>query len=262
MTSSAYDEDPSFCDFETEKKKEYKHTTSSSPDHLLEEFVDELILITFLPRNDDLPFDIESDLREIEYFLNHDPTKKIDSILEDSVDEDNLVDPNNDLFDTIPDIFTGKHTLDYSSPPLYDDFDDDLAELESDNDYVYDDQFDSKEDKIKESKLLIDELDPPRSSDFLPSLELIFHHRHGESSLLRERQSKNERSVKRSSQDEGDSRIALTINDDKINGECELTNRNKDISCNSSRCTNCPDKGYWGDEDPFGVLYNFFEKEV
>ncbi|GJZ32740.1 hypothetical protein Tco_0578176 [Tanacetum coccineum] len=33
---------------------------------------------------------------------------------------------------------------------------------------VYDDAFDSKEDKIKESKLLIDELDPPRSSDFLP----------------------------------------------------------------------------------------------
>nr|GFC38422.1 hypothetical protein [Tanacetum cinerariifolium] len=33
---------------------------------------------------------------------------------------------------------------------------------------VYDDPFDSKKDKIKESKLLIDELDPPRSSDFLP----------------------------------------------------------------------------------------------
>ncbi|GKB68368.1 reverse transcriptase domain-containing protein [Tanacetum coccineum] len=40
-------------------------TTSSSPDHLLEEFADELALITFPPRNDDLPFDIESDLREI-----------------------------------------------------------------------------------------------------------------------------------------------------------------------------------------------------
>nr|GEX99402.1 hypothetical protein [Tanacetum cinerariifolium] len=45
------------------------------------------------------------------------------------------------------------------------------VELESDNDDVYDDPFDSKEDKIKESKLLIDELDPPRSSDFLPSSE-------------------------------------------------------------------------------------------
>ncbi|GJY21506.1 hypothetical protein Tco_0394072 [Tanacetum coccineum] len=64
---------------------------------------------------------------------------------------------------------TDEHTLDYSSLPLYDDVDDDLVELESDNDNVYDDPFDSKEDKIKESKLLIDELDTPRSSDFLPS---------------------------------------------------------------------------------------------
>ncbi|GKE38180.1 hypothetical protein Tco_1461585, partial [Tanacetum coccineum] len=77
-------------------------TTSSSPDHLLEEFADELALITFPPGNDDLRFDIESDLREIEYLLNHDPTKEMDSILEDSVDEGNLADPNNDLVDTIP----------------------------------------------------------------------------------------------------------------------------------------------------------------
>nr|GEY52265.1 hypothetical protein [Tanacetum cinerariifolium] len=108
------------------------NTTSSSPDHLLEE--------------------------EIEYLLNHDPTKEMDSILEDSVDED----PNNDLVDTILEMLTDEHTLDYSSPPLYDDVDDDLVELESDNDDVHDDPFDSKEDKIKESKLLIDELDPPR----------------------------------------------------------------------------------------------------
>nr|GFA07286.1 hypothetical protein [Tanacetum cinerariifolium] len=68
-------------------------------------------------------------------------------------------------------MFTDEHTLDYSSPPLYDKYNDDLFELESDNEYVYDDLFDSKEEKIKESKLLIDELDPPRSSDFLPSPE-------------------------------------------------------------------------------------------
>nr|GEU78657.1 retrovirus-related Pol polyprotein from transposon TNT 1-94 [Tanacetum cinerariifolium] len=147
------------------------NTTSSSPDHLLEEFADELTLITFPPRDDDLPFNIESDLREIEYLLNHEPTKEMDSILEDSVDESNLVDPNNDLVDTIPEMFTDEHTLDYSSSPIYDDVDDDLVKLESNNDEVYDDPFDSKEDKIKEYKLLIDELDPPRSSDFLPSLE-------------------------------------------------------------------------------------------
>ncbi|GJT31260.1 reverse transcriptase domain-containing protein [Tanacetum coccineum] len=138
-------------------------------DLLLEEFTDELALIIFPLGNDDLPFDIESNLRGIEYLLNNDPTKEMDSILEDSVDEGNLVNPNNNLVDTIPEMFTDEHTLNYSSPPLYDDGDDDLVELESDNDDVYDDPFDSKEDKIKESKLLIDELDLPRSSDFLPS---------------------------------------------------------------------------------------------
>nr|GEU58877.1 hypothetical protein [Tanacetum cinerariifolium] len=146
-------------------------TTSSPPDHLLEEFTDELALITFPLGNDDLPFDIESDLRDIKYLLNHDPTKEMDSILEDSVDECNLADPNSNLVDTIPEMFTDEHPLDYSSPPLYDDSDDDLVELESDNVDVYYDPFNSKEDKIKESKLLIDELDPPKSSDFLPSPE-------------------------------------------------------------------------------------------
>nr|GEW36437.1 hypothetical protein [Tanacetum cinerariifolium] len=103
-------------------------TTSSSPNHLLEEFADELALITFTPGNDDISFDIESDLREIEYFLNHDPTKEMDSILEDSVDEEKLADSNNDLIDSIPEMFTDDHTLDYSTPPLYDDVDDDLVE--------------------------------------------------------------------------------------------------------------------------------------
>nr|GEZ69999.1 hypothetical protein [Tanacetum cinerariifolium] len=78
----------------------------------------------------------------------------------DSADEYNLADLNNDLVDTILDMFTYEHTLDYSPPPLYDDVDDDLVELESNNDDIYDDPFDSKEDKINESKLLIDELDP------------------------------------------------------------------------------------------------------
>nr|GEW84057.1 reverse transcriptase domain-containing protein [Tanacetum cinerariifolium] len=146
-------------------------TSSSSLDHLLKEFADELTLITFPSGNDDLPFDIKSDLREIEYLLNHDPTKEMDSILKDLIDESNLADPNDNLFDTIPEMLTNEHTLDYSSSPLYDDFDDDLFELESDNEYVYDDPFDSTEDKIKESKLWIDELDFLRSSDFLPSPE-------------------------------------------------------------------------------------------
>nr|GEY65186.1 hypothetical protein [Tanacetum cinerariifolium] len=88
----------------------------------------------------------------------------MDSILENSVDEDKLADPNDNLFDTIPDMFTDEHTLDYSSPPLYDEYDDDLDEFEPDNDDAYNDPFDFKGEKIKESKLLIDELDLLRSN--------------------------------------------------------------------------------------------------
>nr|GEV87199.1 hypothetical protein [Tanacetum cinerariifolium] len=92
-------------------------TYSSSPNQLLEKFTDELALITFPPEyDDDLQFDIESDLKEIEYLLHHDPIKDIDSI-------------------------------------------------KSDTENIYDDPFDSKGEKIKESKLLIYELDLP--CDFL-----------------------------------------------------------------------------------------------
>nr|GEU48773.1 hypothetical protein [Tanacetum cinerariifolium] len=144
-------------------------TTSSSPDHLLEEFADELALITFPLGNDDLPFDIKSDLKMIEYLRNHDPIKEMDSILEDSIDENNLAEPNDNLFDIIPEMFTDEHALDYSSLLIYDEYDDDLDEVESDIEYAYNDPYNSKGEKIKESKLLIDELDLPRSSDFLPS---------------------------------------------------------------------------------------------
>ncbi|GKC38205.1 hypothetical protein Tco_1050589 [Tanacetum coccineum] len=106
---------------------------------------------------------------------------------------------DNDLINTILEMFTDEHTLDCSSPPLYDDVDDDLDYsspplwdddiFEPDNDYVYDDPFDFKKDKIKESKLLIDklnELDPPRSSDFLPFPECdsVFYEHFSEDDAL------------------------------------------------------------------------------
>ncbi|GKC46967.1 hypothetical protein Tco_1064689 [Tanacetum coccineum] len=74
-------------------------------------------------------------------------------------------------------MFTDEHALDYSSPPLCIDYDDELFDLETVNDNTYDDPFDFKEEKIKESKLLIDELDPPGSSNFLPLPEsdLVFY---------------------------------------------------------------------------------------
>nr|GEU74612.1 reverse transcriptase domain-containing protein [Tanacetum cinerariifolium] len=81
----------------------------------------------------------------------------------------NLADLNDNLVDSIPEMFTDKHALDYSSPSLFDEYDDDLFEVDSDTENIYDDPFDSKGDKIKESKLLIDELDLP--CEFLPSFE-------------------------------------------------------------------------------------------
>nr|GEW45358.1 hypothetical protein [Tanacetum cinerariifolium] len=88
-------------------------STTYSSNSLLEEFTDELALITYPPNYDDnLQFDIESDLKEIEFLL---------------------------------------------------------YQVESDADNVYDDPFDSKGEKIKESKLLINELDLPY--DFLPYFE-------------------------------------------------------------------------------------------
>ncbi|GKF14196.1 hypothetical protein Tco_0055658, partial [Tanacetum coccineum] len=148
-------------------------TTSSSPslpisktsDYSLEEFADELAHFSFPPGIDYLPFNVESDFLEIEYLLNHDPIKEMDSILEDPVDKNS---PDDTLVDTLSEMFTDEHALDYSSPPLWDDYDDELFDLKNVNDNTYDDPFDFKEEKIKDSKILIDELDLPGSSNFLP----------------------------------------------------------------------------------------------
>nr|GFB82166.1 hypothetical protein [Tanacetum cinerariifolium] len=102
-------------------------------------------------------FDIESDLKEIEFLLHQD----ISSNLKDSIDIADI------FVDSVPEMFTDEHALDYSSPPIFDEYDDDFLEIESDAENVYDDPFDSKGEKIKESKILIDELDLP--CDFLPS---------------------------------------------------------------------------------------------
>ncbi|GJZ97396.1 reverse transcriptase domain-containing protein [Tanacetum coccineum] len=149
-------------------------TSIEESDLIWEEFEAYLASDSFPPGIDYLPFDAESDLREIEYLLNHDPIKEMDSILEDSVDKNS---PNDNLVDTISEMFIDEHALDYPSPPLWDDYDDELFDLETVNDDTYDDPFDSKEEKIKDSKILIDELDPPRSSDFLPfpECDLVFY---------------------------------------------------------------------------------------
>nr|GFB94981.1 hypothetical protein [Tanacetum cinerariifolium] len=96
-----------------------------------------------------LQFDIEFDLKEIEYLLHHDPIKDIDSSLKDSIDQTNLANRNDNLVDSMPKMFTDEHDLDYSSLPLYDEYDDDLFEVDSDTENVYDDPFDYKGEKSK-----------------------------------------------------------------------------------------------------------------
>ncbi|GKC76616.1 hypothetical protein Tco_1127390, partial [Tanacetum coccineum] len=93
----------------------------TTSDYFLEEFADELAHITFPAGNDDLPFDAESDLLELEYLLNHDPIKDMDSILEDSVDENSLDD---NLDDTISEEFTNELAPSESFPPGNDDMTD------------------------------------------------------------------------------------------------------------------------------------------
>nr|GEY92737.1 hypothetical protein [Tanacetum cinerariifolium] len=82
-----------------------------------------------------------------------------DSNLKDSIDQTDLANFDDYFVDPIPEMFTDEHAPDYSSPLIFDVYDDDFLEVESDADTVYDDPFDSKGVKIKESKLLTDELD-------------------------------------------------------------------------------------------------------
>nr|GFA79227.1 reverse transcriptase domain-containing protein [Tanacetum cinerariifolium] len=116
---------PPFINQEEDERVEETLTDPDLSEYTIK-LVDELALITFPPKyNDDLQFDVESDIKEIEFLLYQD----IDSSLKDSIDK----------------------------------------KFKSDTENVYDDPFDSKGEKIKESKLLIDELDLP--CDFLPPSE-------------------------------------------------------------------------------------------
>ncbi|GKA07434.1 reverse transcriptase domain-containing protein [Tanacetum coccineum] len=103
---------------------------SETSDYFLEEFTNELAHITFPPGNDDLPFDADSDLLELEYLLNHDPIKDMDSSLEDSVDENSLDD---NLDDTISEMFTDEHDLVIIFAPLWCDsvFYEDFSEVDA-----------------------------------------------------------------------------------------------------------------------------------
>nr|GFB43637.1 reverse transcriptase domain-containing protein [Tanacetum cinerariifolium] len=84
---------------------------------LIDEFTDELALITYpSDYEDNLKFDIESDLREIEFLLYQGE----DSDLKDSIDQTNLANLDDYFVDPTPEMLTDEHAPDYSFPLRFD----------------------------------------------------------------------------------------------------------------------------------------------
>nr|GEZ73784.1 hypothetical protein [Tanacetum cinerariifolium] len=132
-------------------------STTYSTNSLLEEFTDELALITYpLDYDDNRACDIESDIREIEFLLSQGE----DSDFKDSIDQSDLTHCDDLFVDPTPEMFIDEQPPDYSFIPRFDVYPDDFLEIESDATFD-DDLFDSKGEKIKESELLIDQLDLP-----------------------------------------------------------------------------------------------------
>nr|GEU37488.1 hypothetical protein [Tanacetum cinerariifolium] len=121
-------------------------STTYSANSLLEEFADELALITYPSDYDD----------------NH-------SGFKDSIDQTDLANHDDLFVDPTPKMFTNEQPPDYSFPPRFDVYPDDFLEIESDANNFDDDLLDSKKEKIKEAELLIDQLDLP--CDILPYSE-------------------------------------------------------------------------------------------
>nr|GEU87888.1 reverse transcriptase domain-containing protein [Tanacetum cinerariifolium] len=133
-------------------------STTFSANSLLEEFADELALITYPPGYDDnRTCDIEFDIREIEFLLYQGE----DSDFKGSIDQPVLTNRDDLFVDPTPYMFTDEQPPDYSFPLRFDVYPDNFLEIKSDADTFDNDFFDSKGEKIKESELLIDQLDLP-----------------------------------------------------------------------------------------------------
>nr|GEZ02739.1 hypothetical protein [Tanacetum cinerariifolium] len=132
-------------------------STTYSANSLLEEFADELALITYPSDYDDNRMcDIESDIREIEFLL----FQGEDSDFKDSIDQSVLTHCDDLFVDPTPEMFIDEQPPDYSFPSRSDVYPDDFLEIKSDANFD-DDSFDSEGEKIKECELLIDQLDLP-----------------------------------------------------------------------------------------------------
>nr|GEU50907.1 retrovirus-related Pol polyprotein from transposon TNT 1-94 [Tanacetum cinerariifolium] len=129
-------------------------STTYSSNSFLEEFTDELALITYPPDYDDnLQFDIESDLREIEFLLYQGK----DSDFKDSINQTDLANLDAYFVDPTPEMFTDEHAPDYSFPPRFDVY----PEYDSftSQDFSQDDVLPSpdNEDKVFNLEILIHE---------------------------------------------------------------------------------------------------------
>nr|GFC39807.1 reverse transcriptase domain-containing protein [Tanacetum cinerariifolium] len=132
-------------------------STTFSANSLLEEFSDELAIISYPPDYDDYrACDIESDIREIEFFL----FQGKDSDFKDSIDQSVLTHYDDLFVDPTPEMFAEEQPPDYSFPSRFDVYPDDFLEIKSDATFD-DDSFDSEGEEIKEAELLIDPLDLP-----------------------------------------------------------------------------------------------------
>nr|GFA77623.1 reverse transcriptase domain-containing protein [Tanacetum cinerariifolium] len=147
-------------------------STTYSANSLLEEFADELALITYpLDYDDTLTCDIESDIREIEFLLSQ--GKDFD--FKDSIDQLDLANLDDLFVDPTPEMFTDEQPLNYSFPPRFDVYPDDFLEIESDANDFDDDLFDSKGEKIKEDFSRDDELPSPDNEDKVFNPEILSH---------------------------------------------------------------------------------------
>nr|GFC12875.1 reverse transcriptase domain-containing protein [Tanacetum cinerariifolium] len=104
-------------------------STTYTANSLLEEFADELALISYPPDYDDnRAYDIESDIREIEFLLYQGE----DSDFKDSIDQSVLTNYDDLFVDPTPEMFTDEQPPDYSFPPRFDVYRDDFLEIEDD----------------------------------------------------------------------------------------------------------------------------------
>nr|GFD13484.1 reverse transcriptase domain-containing protein [Tanacetum cinerariifolium] len=104
-------------------------STTYSANSLLEEFADELILISYpLDYDDYRACDIESDIREIEFLL----FQGEDSDFKDSIDQYVLTHCDDLFVDPTPEMFTEEQLPNYSFPPRFDVYPDDFLEIKSD----------------------------------------------------------------------------------------------------------------------------------